>query len=103
MVTYTENGRTPVISTDNGLVARKPIIGRNRQSERELNMRAHEIPLEIIESAKRSADIWEMPMCIGRRKETLYSARGDEFLIRKYGNHGELGVHFVVLPDTYFS
>ena len=61
------------------------------------------IPQEIIESAKRSADIWEVPMCIGRRKETLYTARGDEFLIRKYGNHSELGVYLTVLPDMYFD
>ena len=57
------------------------------------------IPEDIIKSAIRSADIWDVPMCIGRRKETLYTARGDEFLIRKYGNSSELGVYLVVLPE----
>lgn len=61
-----------------------------------------DIPDEIISSAQRSADIWEQPMCIGRRRETRETSRGDELLIRKYGNHGELGVYLVVLPNTYW-
>jgi len=65
--------------------------------------RSPQVPEEIIRSAKMSADIWEVPIYVGRRKETLYNARGDEFLIRRTKEAAsELGVYLVVLPDTYW-
>ena len=59
------------------------------------------IPLETIKDAERIADIWERPVYVGRRRETMNTARGEQFLIRRSPESAsELGVYLVVLPSN---
>jgi hypothetical protein len=44
------------------------------------------------------------PIYVGRRRETLYTARGEQFVIRRSAESAaELGVYLVVLPSTYWE
>lgn len=57
------------------------------------------IPTDVLLSAQRMADNRECLVYVGRVKETLYTARGDQFLVRR--DPQGIGVYYVLLGERW--